>query len=63
MANQSYSMDKGVSIAIPEGYSLDQIRRLAGAVSSRFYWFYSDHGGLAYQINKEKTLVTVFSVN
>lgn len=60
MTNNTSPRDKGVSIAIPEGYGHTQIATLANALYCQFYW---DHDGFAYRIDKDKTLLTVFSVN
>jgi hypothetical protein len=60
MATQSSPKDKGVSIAVPEGYSHQQLIDLASALYTRFYW---DHEGFAFKINKDRDTLTVFSVN
>jgi hypothetical protein len=60
MTNNTSPRDKGVSIAVPEGYDNNQIRALANAV---YVQFYRDHEGFCFRIDREKTLLTVFSVN
>lgn len=60
MTNTTSLRDKGVSIAVPEGYDHYQIRALANAM---YLQFYRDHEGFCFRINRDKTLLTVFSVN
>lgn len=60
MTNPSNKADNGVSIGIPEGYTYEQIIRLAGAIYTQFF---SEHERYCYSVSKDRKALTVFPVN
>jgi hypothetical protein len=60
MTNMLNKIDDGVSMAIPEGYTNQQITNLATAIYLQFFRHHEAH---CYQIDREHTTLTVIPVN